>query len=266
MSAISENGVKNGSSDSPWLLLLDSETYAITLDQIKRERARNALPSRFRLTIAHELGHTLSFELKGGKLGVSTKSNNTSLKKRIDILESETDNLAPYLLIPERSIEEFFSDRDAPPSIKDFIEFRDLNGVSSTTLAERLMLMNKTPISEALNSRGCQNFALGVGIEAEGRAVFEPSIIFHNFSDKVLPRMIIELIGNKDSQCYRYHFKGAKFSMTENIRISEKWKIQFGNSSNDLRECVLAREVKKDPSERFLWSLILNCQRKTGQT
>jgi hypothetical protein len=122
--------------DGRWLILIDSETHRVTDEMLAAENANHPLGARVRNTVAHELAHALGprcEEIMGGA--------SVSRKEVIEILERETEQLSPALLIPQRSLEALVKARSEPIDIEELASARDMLGVSSRVLVKRFGLL-----------------------------------------------------------------------------------------------------------------------------
>jgi hypothetical protein len=92
-------------SEKHWLILVDSERFAVTDNDVQDESPSRPLPPRLRNSIAHELVHSLSF-----RTATPTKKPPPNREKgdardiAVRKLEKDAERLSPLLLIPYSSL------------------------------------------------------------------------------------------------------------------------------------------------------------------
>ena len=183
-------------SEPRWKLLVDSDQYKITQDQIERETLGSALPDRLRNTIAHELTHSLAFRLDefGVTLTAGKKLDVVNSADHVAEIERHTEELSPLLLVPDKSIDAAFPANNGSLSMRDIVRARNRFAVSRFVLVSRLNLL-RVYGNTRLAERNCfQNLALLIGKwSREGQPVLLHRPIYERFENNVAPEFIHKL-------------------------------------------------------------------------
>lgn len=174
---------------SSWLLLLDSERFAVTDEDIERETPSSPLPARLRNTVAHELIHSLSF--RPGRHGptLELKSKGTNKGGAIADIERKTEKLSPLLLIPQSALVDL-SKRESL-TIAGLQELRRQCAVSNEVLISRLNLLMFIDPSGIRFGTSLENVAVGLGEWVDGETAHLLSWpLFVNFERGWIPDFI----------------------------------------------------------------------------
>lgn len=182
--------------DHRWSVLVDSDIHKISQDDLNSESSKRPLSVRFRNTIAHELVHTIPFNLTHFGIELSRqKSSNQSLKALVEDVESDTEKLSPLLLISERSLRNSISRLDTLITVRDVIMLAAQFGVSRPVFINRLLLTRQfgDPLS-ILELPPLKNMAVGMGAwKSDGTAVFRKWPLFMNFDKAVTPDFLLHM-------------------------------------------------------------------------
>ncbi|WP_309387049.1 hypothetical protein [Cerasicoccus frondis] len=257
MSAKNEHGETDGSKKNPWLILIDEESFKTNEEAIIAESSNKPLDKDLRETIAHEVGHILSFDRHHGKLKEKPNRSSARQSDRIEKYEAETDDLYPYFLLSENKLEAYFSDRNNPPSLTEIIGLVNFSAVTNKTFIHRLKLMNKTPKSDCLNYKGCINFAVGLCSQGEdGTAEFDSNEVFYSFKNNILPQSIESLIKSNDTKSLVKEFSKKTINEKDGIRNIGPTKITLTNKRKSEESYILSRQLISGASKHeLLWAL-----------
>lgn len=172
-----------------WALLVDSERYAISNESILSESLNSSLPDRFRNTIAHELAHSLAFRAEefGVKLVLDRKRVKKGKEEEVQDIERETEKMSPLLLIPNETLNRFFSPETPSLRSREVSELRKRLGVSRHVLINRLNLL-ESYAPHLLTRAALKNVAIGIGKwTKEDGFLLAGWPLFANFDRNIIP-------------------------------------------------------------------------------
>jgi hypothetical protein len=183
-----------GSSSSKWLVLVDSETYAVNEQDVASEAWKKPLPARFRNTVAHELAHSLAF--RPSEFGIRLRSpvrSEDDKQKIVQAIEKETERLSPLLLWPDKAVNQFLRGKREALTVTELVRVATDMGFSRPVLINRLAGLHSNQ-SELLQSPGLQNLAVGLGdwVEKE-QGVLRSWPLFLNFDRNLVPGFLRRL-------------------------------------------------------------------------
>lgn len=172
--------------DEPsWVVLIDSDRFAVTRETINQESQNAPLPARLRTTIAHELLHSMSFRkgVNGFELNIPRRKGESKSDYLIRV-ERETEKLSPLLLIPDQAIVSLAA--KAKLTLEDFLELRKRCVVSREVLINRFSLLERG--DSLLHRTGLENIAIGVLARRDDKTFhLMPWPLFSNFDGNRLP-------------------------------------------------------------------------------
>jgi hypothetical protein len=189
--------IESETTPSPqWAILIDSDTYPITQSDLEKESLGNALPQRFRNTVAHELVHLLGFRAK--EFGVASQDISTMKgrqgESRVKSVERETEKLSPLLLWSEKAIEKTLNKKTEPITILDLEEISRDMGISRPVLINRLNLIPEADPLRLRQSPALRNVAIGVAEWIDRKvASFRQWPLFLNFDRNIVPSFLLRL-------------------------------------------------------------------------
>jgi hypothetical protein len=188
-------GSTSSANGSSWTVLVDSETYPCSQDEIDREAKGKTLPPRMRNTIAHELVHSLAF--RTSEFGLSLKSKldaGKNLQEFVKEIEHETERFSPLLLWSEKSLRQLLLNRSESLGLSEFVDVLKSQGISRYVLVNRLTLIRQSSLGmELLYSSGLRNIAVGFGIWSGNGALIKGWPIFWNFDNGITPSFLLDL-------------------------------------------------------------------------
>jgi hypothetical protein len=197
-----------------WTVLVDSETFPISKDEIQEERYPKPLPSRLRNTIAHELVHSLAFRFS--EFGIHLQTQHDNEKTRIALveeIEKETERLSPLLLWSEKALAKLLSNQPRSLSVHDLDAVCQNLGISRYVLINRLRLLRSIDPRKLLVSDGLRNTAIGIGEWRDTkRAVLRSWPLFVNFDRSHIPAFFIQL-AQQDRMPASVAFADESFAM-----------------------------------------------------
>lgn len=197
-----------------WVVLVDSETYSCSAQDVEEERPTRQLPYRMRNTIAHELVHSLAFRPSefGIRLKIKTDTGETQ-RAFVKAVEEETERLSPLLLWSEKALALLLRDKKEALSLFDLLQVLEGTGISRYVLVNRLTLIRSTPhSSEFLFSNGLRNLAVGLGVWSAKNALIKGWPLFWNFDDGIVPSFLLKA-QNHERLPAETLFSDEKFAM-----------------------------------------------------
>ena len=181
----------DGNGSSPrWIVLIDSERFQVTAEDILNESSARPLPVRLRNTIAHEVVHSLSF--RTGEFGfsfLSSRKKSEKIHAFIQRVEKETEELSPLLLVPQSAIVTLC--RQPELNIEDLCALRSQCGISREVLINRLCLLSKHDPEDIRYGTYLGNIAVGCGEwidESAARLAGWP--LYFNFDRGWIPNVV----------------------------------------------------------------------------
>jgi len=179
-----------------WVVLVDSERYAVKDHAISNESIRNPLPVRFRNTIAHELVHSLAF--RATEFGIELNrcaDSKFSASEYVAEVERNTERLSPLILLPERTLRRLIESKAQPFTANELRVICKEYGVSRYVLINRLkMLRDRSDLSELREHIALTNLAVGLGEwTQQGEGVLKKWPLFINFQNSIVPAPLIRL-------------------------------------------------------------------------
>jgi hypothetical protein len=184
-----------GQGSSPqWVVLIDSERYLVTAEDIRDESSASPLPVRLRNTVAHEIVHSLSF--RDGEFGFSFLSSRKKGEERnafIQRVEKETEELSPLLLVPQSVI--VAQCRESELGIENLCVLRSQCGISPDVLINRLCLLSKHDPEDIRYGTCLDNIAVGRGEwinESEARLAGWP--LYFHFDRGLVPNVVTAIM------------------------------------------------------------------------
>jgi hypothetical protein len=194
-SAESEPVPSNSVSTHQWYLLIDSETYRITGDDLAHEKHGKPLPVRLRNTIAHELTHILAF--RANEFGVEMPRSFKSAKTKrefVSLVEKQTEKLSPLLLLTDSFLDLLFAPTKAKTSLVDLCSAMRSTGVSRYVLINRLNLVAVSDTKRFWSRPSLNNLAVGIGEwVSEHEAVFKTWPLYSKFDPGRVPGFVSNL-------------------------------------------------------------------------
>ena len=180
-----------GQGSSPqWVVLIDSERFPVTAEDIRDESSARPLPVRLRNSVAHEIVHSLTF--RGGEFGFTfLRSRKKGEEKNafIQRVEKETEELSPLLLVPQSIIAA--QCREPELSIENLCVLRSQCGISRDVLINRLCLLSKHDPEDIRYGTCLDNIAVGRGEwinESEARLASWP--LYSHFDRGLIPNVV----------------------------------------------------------------------------
>lgn len=196
-----------------WAVLVDTETYSVSRQDIQEERLTRPLPARMRNTIAHELVHSLAFRTSEFGLRLKARTDTKDgMRQLLSALERETEQFSPLLLWSEKALGVLLSGRKQHLTLLDFADLTQRFGVSRYLLITRLKMLNPAADPNGfLFSPALRNVAIGIGVWGAKGAYLKGWPLFANFDD-VVPSFILSMSGQDRMPAERLFSKPA-FSM-----------------------------------------------------
>lgn len=215
-----------------WAVLVDSDQYSITHDDVRAESTRSPLPQRLRNTIAHELAHSLVF--RPAEFGIELRTMPKSADgaaAHVQDFERETERLSPLLLWPERALVKLVTERSASLSLADLQRERLRLGISRDVLINRFNMMGVGGRLGLGHCSSVRNLGIGVGEWTEsGRAVLRSWPLFINFDRNIVPRVLLE-VSSQDRLPATSVFPEAEFALCGGSLNSCEFAVDAGISS-----------------------------------
>lgn len=185
------SAASTGQGSSPqWVVLIDSERFPVTAEDIRDESSARPLPVRLRNTVAHEIVHSLSF--RDGEFGFTFSMSQKKGEERnafIQRVEKETEELSPLLLVPQSIIAA--QCREPELSIENLCVLRSQCGISRDVLINRLCLLSKHDPEDIRYGTCLDDIAVGRGEwinESEARLAGWP--LYSHFDRGLIPNVV----------------------------------------------------------------------------
>lgn len=240
-----------------WLVLVDSEKYSFSEQEVQGESAERTLPERLRFTIAHELAHSLPFRVSEFGIRLRNVDTQRSGQGLVQALESETDRLSSLLLISQRSLSSLLRGRKEAPAADEWAAARRAMGVSRPVLISRLRSLAAGDPDGLRSGYGLRNLAIGIAEwSKEGRAALRSWPIFANFDRNIYPSFLFDL-AHQDYISACDVFADASFALcggtrsTLNVAV-DAGTANFRNASQMLLECS-SEDATRKPGTRSLF-------------
>lgn len=241
-----------------WAVLIDSETYQLSEQQIKTESHERPLPSRFRNTVAHELVHSLAF--RPSEFGIRLRSQSdskVSLNDLVQEIEKETERFSPLLLWPDKALAKMLAGKERSLSVQELTWAYRSMGISRYVMINRLCLISPTDDAGFRYRTGLKNIAIGIGEWLDGRnAVFKCWPLFLNFDRNIVPEFLHKLL-RQDRLPANVAIPDAAFSMCGGVNNAVEFVANAGSTANPASErmglvCSIEHVERKQGSE-FLY-------------
>lgn len=241
-----------------WSVLLDSETYPISELEVEAENQGQALPSRLRNTVAHELVHSLAF--RPSEFGIKLRSQTCTKKNQsalVQEIERETERFSPLLLWSEKSLARLLSDKDRALSLEDLTWTCRSMGISRYVMINRLRLIRPTDANGFRYHHGLKNLAVGIGEWiTEKSAVFKSWPLFLNFDRNIVPAFLLRL-AKQDHLSAEAIIPDNTFAMCGGSYNTVEFITNAGSSASPTTEKMKVRcsieHVEKKPNSEFIF-------------
>jgi hypothetical protein len=243
-----------------WVVLINSEKYAVSADDILRESSEDPLDVRFRFTVAHELAHSLAF--RASEFGIHLRSidpGSFSNAELVGALEGETDALATHLLCPVVALRAFFKTQGQVLKLSDLGRLRRMLGVSRPVLINRLRQLSSTHESQIRQLPALANTAIGIGVWNGSRAAaLRNWPVFANFSNNLMPKLLLELV-QQDFLPAIEAFNNPNFSACggelDAVEVSMKLGTPGTLSSEQMEVVCSLESSRRTEGSTFLWMM-----------
>jgi hypothetical protein len=225
-----------------WLVLVDSEKYSFSEQEVKEETSERALPERLRFTIAHELAHSLAFRVSEFGIRLRDIDMRRSGQDLVEALEDETDSLSSLLLISQRALSNLLRGRKEAPDANEWAAARRAMGVSRPVLISRLRSLSASDPDGLRSGYGLRNVAIGVAEWGkDGCAALRRWPIFASFDRNIYPSFLFD-VAHQDYVSASDVFADRSFALCGGARAtinitSDAGTEKFRNASKMLIEC-----------------------------
>lgn len=236
--------------DGRWLILIDRETHPVSEEMLANEDSAHPLGARVRNTVAHELAHAL-----GPRCETVTDGTERSRREIVAILERDTEQLSPALLIPPSAVETLVNARTEPLDIDELVLARDRLGVSSRVLVKRLELLAHEADSPLRYHPRLDNVIIGSGEWiSSSRAELHP-MPFRRVAG-LLPAFVAQLRNHKKVVTADY-FPDAEFFLNGGSSAHSKASVWSGTTAQpESEKHIVSISVEMLPRKAgagFLW-------------
>ena len=190
LASLTPEALAGQGSGPRWVVLVDSERFSVTAEDIRNESSARPLPVRLRNTVAHEIVHSLSF--RNGEFGFTFLTSQKKGEERnafIQRVENETEELSPLLLVPQSMIAA--QCREPELCIENLCVLRSQCGISRDVLINRLCLLSKHDPEDIRYGTCLDNIAVGRGEwinESEARLASWP--LYSHFDRGLIPNVV----------------------------------------------------------------------------
>jgi hypothetical protein len=238
------------SRDGRWLILIDNETHRVTEDMLTKESAGHPLGARVRNTVAHELAHAL-----GPRYEEAVGRTDRSRDDIVAVLEKDTEQLSPALLIPRRAVEALLKARSEPLGIEELVAARDRWGVSTKVFVKRFDLILQEEESSLRHHPRLDNIVIGAG-EWLGKDRVELLPMPFKGHRGLIPEFASQLRARRKIAVAEY-FPSPDFYLnggSDPASSAEVWIGTAGSPQSERAKIKLAVDmVPRHSGEQFLW-------------
>ena len=258
ISVYTENEDNQSNQNVAWKILLDSDLFLISEEEIKQEDCTSSLPSRLRNTIAHELLHSLSF--RSSEFGIELPripKKNESRDSFIQRIERETEKLSPLLLVSEKSLNTIFHSKKERFSINELSETRTKWGVSRQVFINRLVLLYLIDDQNIINRPCLSNIGIGIGewIDKNTAHLLQWPL-FNNFDKNIIPEFLIKL-RRRDLTTISDLFNDIRFYLNGGEDDITEGGVNAGTISNPFCEkmnvSIAVESVRRSIKSQFMF-------------
>lgn len=251
-------------SGQSWAVLVDSEKYPITEQDLREECSARPLHQRLRNSIAHELVHSLAF--RATEFGIDLLGNSCDAANRdalVKAIERETERLSPLLLWPETALSRLVTESKELLGVETLGKERARLGVSRPVLVNRFQLLGFGGDKGPGYYKSLQNLGIGTGEWIEGgRAVLHRWPVFVNFHRNIVPDLFLRLAG-QDRTPAGTLFTDREFSLCGGARDTTDFETAAGTpNSPSAEKMTIHCEIER--SSRKIGSAFLYVVRKSG--
>ena len=177
-----------------WMVLVDSDKHGVTHERLMSESQEDALPVRFRNTVAHELVHSIPFDLTKHGIRLNRKlTDKQSFKELVEDVEKETEKLSPLLLIPERGLKDRLVAERTNLAAQTVLALLRHFATSREVLIHRLLLLRNLGDKHGLlEYPGLRNTAIGIAEwRRDGKVALRKWPLFTNFDRQQTPDFLL---------------------------------------------------------------------------
>lgn len=238
------------SRDGRWLIMIDNETHRVTDDMLAQESAARPLGSRVRNTVAHELAHAL-----GPRYEEAAGHSDRPRDEIVAVLEKETEQLSPALLIPRRAIEALLKARREPLAIEELVAAKTRWAVSAKVFVKRLDLILQETDSPLRHNTRLENVIIGAG---EWLGVDRVELLPMPFKGQLglIPEFAALLRGRRKIAVAEY-FPSPDFYLNGGADASTVAQVWLGTSGSPQSERanieIVVEAGPRRAGESFLW-------------
>ncbi len=241
-----------------WSVLLDSDTYQVSEQEIKEESQERPLPSRLRNTVAHELVHSLAF--RPSEFGIQLRrhaEDSENLSRLVQEIEKETERFSPLLLWSENALVRLLSDKKSSLTVEELAWSCRNMGISRYVMINRLGLIRPTDGRGFRYRNGLKNLAIGIGEWVDGNiAHFKGWPLFINFDRNIVPTFLLKLT-NQDQLPAMWVIPDVTFAMCGGLENSVEFVTDAGLSALQAAEKMKVRvsieHIDKKQRSKFLF-------------
>lgn len=241
-----------------WSVLLDSETYPVTEQDIRAENQKRPLPSRLRNTVAHELVHSLAFRPSEFGIQLRTQTDyRASQSALVQEIERKTERFSPLLLLSDKALALLLSDKVRTLSVEDLTWMYRSMGISRYVMINRLQLIQPTDANGFRYRHGLRNLAVGIGewVDRE-TAIFKGWPLFLNFDRNIMPAFLIKLT-SQDLLRADAVISDRAFAMCGGSHDAVEFLTDAGSSalpeSENMKVQCSIEHVERKPKSEFLF-------------
>ncbi len=248
---------ESASNKNKWLVLVDGDTYQVSNGALAAESSRAPLDSRLRNTVAHELVH--SFAFRTSDFGIRLKDqpkDRADLKEVVGVIEDETENLSPLLLVSEKGLEQFLKTKQRSCTLYDLMDAARTMGISRTVLINRLRLLR--PANRLRELPGLHNIAIGLAEWNKwGTAVLKRwPPLFLNFDRNIGPGFCFVVL-RQEGVLAQDVWKDPLFAMCGGPKTSTDLTVDAGTeqspTSSKMEIHISCEDRQKEAGTEFMY-------------
>lgn len=239
------------SKDGRWLILIDSETHGVSDEMFAKEDAHHPLGPRVRNTVAHELAHAL-----GPRCEEFMDGSEKSRRELVAIIERETEQLSPILLIPAKAIESLLETKTDAFDVNKLVNARDGLGVSARVFVKRLELLSQDNESPLRHHPHLNNIVIGSGEWINSSSAELHPMPFRGVTG-LLPEFVASLRSNR-KVVIGDNFPDADFYLNGGSNATSRATVWLGTSAQPRSEKaeveITVETTQRKAAVSFLWT------------
>jgi hypothetical protein len=228
-----------GPQSRRWAVLIDSETYRISDDDIANESSSRPLAPRLRNTIAHELAHSLAFRPSEFGITLNHSYGGENKSSFVRSIEHVTEGLSPLLLFTDKALKHLVKGRKTQVSVEELDDLRQRLGISRDVLVARLWRLRAAEDGRFRDSTALRGLGVGIGEwTPDGGAYLRSWPLYINFDRNIAPS-VFRMLPKQNRLSARTAFPESDWVLNGGREFRATFLCEAGLSSQQLSERIL---------------------------